>query len=36
MRSNECGLEIGLQFIEDPTSEPDVSCIGELAAPDFK
>jgi pimeloyl-ACP methyl ester carboxylesterase len=36
MRSNECGLEIGLQFIEDPTSEPDVSCIEELAAPDFK
>jgi pimeloyl-ACP methyl ester carboxylesterase len=36
MRSNECGLEIGLQFIEDPTSEPDASCIDELAAPDFK
>jgi pimeloyl-ACP methyl ester carboxylesterase len=36
MRSNKCGLEIGLQFLEDPTSEPDALCIDELAGPDFK
>jgi pimeloyl-ACP methyl ester carboxylesterase len=35
MRSNECGLEIGLQFLEDPTSEPDASCVDELTGPDF-
>jgi hypothetical protein len=36
MRSNECGLEIGLQFIQDPTTEPDASCIDELVGPDFR
>ena len=36
MRSDACGLEIGLQFIDDPTTEPDASCIDQLAGPDFK
>jgi len=36
MRSNECGLEIGLQFLEDPTSEPDASCLDGLTGPDFR
>jgi hypothetical protein len=30
MRSDPCGLEIGLQFLDDPTSEPDSSCIAEM------
>jgi pimeloyl-ACP methyl ester carboxylesterase len=29
MRGNVCALEIGLQFLDDPTTEPDASCIGE-------
>ena len=36
MRSDVCGLEGGLQFIDDHTAEPDVSCIDQLAGPDFK
>jgi pimeloyl-ACP methyl ester carboxylesterase len=36
MRSNACGLEIGLQFINDPSSEPDSSCIKEIPAIDFR
>jgi metal-dependent hydrolase (beta-lactamase superfamily II)/pimeloyl-ACP methyl ester carboxylesterase len=35
MRSNKCGLEIGLQFLADPTIEPDTSCLQELTGPDF-
>jgi pimeloyl-ACP methyl ester carboxylesterase len=35
MRSERCGLEIGLQFLEDPTSEPDASCMDELTGPEF-
>jgi pimeloyl-ACP methyl ester carboxylesterase len=31
-----CALEIGLQFLDDPTSEPDASCIDALSGPDFK
>ena len=27
MRSNSCGFEIGLQFLIDPDSTPDASCI---------
>jgi pimeloyl-ACP methyl ester carboxylesterase len=27
MRSDECALHIGLQFLEDPTSEPDAACM---------
>ena len=36
MRSGGCGTEIGLQFIDDPTTEPDASCIDEIAGLDFK
>jgi pimeloyl-ACP methyl ester carboxylesterase len=27
MRSNRCGFQIGQQFLDDPYSEPDASCI---------
>jgi pimeloyl-ACP methyl ester carboxylesterase len=36
MRSNSCGLEIGLQFINDPSIEPDAGCMSELTAPVYK
>jgi pimeloyl-ACP methyl ester carboxylesterase len=36
MRSNQCGLDIGLQFLADPYAEPDVSCLDTLAAPEFR
>jgi len=36
MRSNVCGLEIGLQFLEDPASEPDASCMDELPVLAFR
>ena len=36
MRSNRCALEIGLQFLDDPTAEPDASCLAELGGPEFK
>ncbi len=36
MRSNSCGLNIGLQFLNDPTTEPDASCINALPPLDFK
>jgi metal-dependent hydrolase (beta-lactamase superfamily II)/pimeloyl-ACP methyl ester carboxylesterase len=36
MRSNSCGLEIGLRFLDDPTAEPDGSCLKELTGPDFQ
>jgi len=36
IRSNACGLEIGLQFIEDPNSEPDSSCIEEIPVIDYQ
>ena len=36
MRSNECGLEIGLQFIDSPTSEPDSTCMNEIQGIAFK
>jgi pimeloyl-ACP methyl ester carboxylesterase len=36
MRSDRCGLEIGLQFLADPRSEPDASCMDALGAPDFR
>lgn len=35
MRSTSCGLSIGLQFLADPTTEPDIGCIAEMPAPDF-
>jgi pimeloyl-ACP methyl ester carboxylesterase len=30
MRSNRCGFQIGLQFLNDPYVEPDASCIDAL------
>jgi hypothetical protein len=36
IRSNRCALEIGLQFLDDPTAEPDASCLAELGGPEFK
>jgi pimeloyl-ACP methyl ester carboxylesterase len=36
MRSNACGLEIGLQFIDNPTSDPDSTCMSEIPAIIFK
>lgn len=36
MRSNKCGLEIGLQFLDGPMTELDALCIDELGALDFK
>jgi pimeloyl-ACP methyl ester carboxylesterase len=35
MRSDQCGLEIGLQFLADPTSEPDATCLEEYTGPTF-
>ncbi len=31
----ECAQNIGLQFVADPTSEPDASCLAEVGAPVF-
>jgi Tol biopolymer transport system component/pimeloyl-ACP methyl ester carboxylesterase len=36
IRSNRCALEIGLQFLDDPTVEPDASCRDELGSPTFR
>ncbi len=36
MRDNLCGLDIGLQFINDPMNEPDASCLEQESAPDFR
>lgn len=36
MDSNRCALEIGLQFLDDPTTEPDISCIDDLPGLDFE
>ncbi|MGD2205214.1 MAG: alpha/beta hydrolase [Anaerolineae bacterium] len=36
MRSNQCGLDIGLQFLDDPTTEPDTSCLAQLTGPRFR
>ena len=35
MRSTDCGLSIGLQFLDDPLSEPDAACIAAMPPPDF-
>lgn len=35
MRSTDCGLLIGLRFLDDPQSEPDASCIADMSPPDF-
>jgi pimeloyl-ACP methyl ester carboxylesterase len=36
MDSDRCALEIGLQFLDDPTTEPDVCCMDALPGPSFK
>jgi pimeloyl-ACP methyl ester carboxylesterase len=36
MRGHDCALEIGLQFLDDPTAEPDASCMEELGTPVFR
>ena len=35
MRANECGLAIGLRFLDDPTQPPDASCLANEPATDF-
>jgi pimeloyl-ACP methyl ester carboxylesterase len=35
MRANECGLAIGLAFLDDPTQPPDASCLDEEPTTDF-
>jgi len=36
IRSNACGLEIGLQFLEDPLHALDSKCLNELKSVEFK
>ena len=36
MRSNRCGFQIGLQFLNDPSTEPDASCVDELPGVRFE
>jgi pimeloyl-ACP methyl ester carboxylesterase len=36
MRADECALSIGLQFLGDPTTNPDSSCMDELSGLEFK
>jgi pimeloyl-ACP methyl ester carboxylesterase len=36
MRSNACGLAIGLQFIDDPATEPVSSCMKDMPGLEFK
>jgi metal-dependent hydrolase (beta-lactamase superfamily II)/pimeloyl-ACP methyl ester carboxylesterase len=36
MRSDDCGLSIGLQFLADPAARPDASCIDALPVPEFE
>lgn len=36
MRSNECALSIGLQFLEDPTGPLDTSCMAALEGVAFR
>ncbi len=36
MRVNLCALDIGLQFINDPLTEPDASCLADESPPDFQ
>lgn len=36
MRADACGRAVGLQFIDNPLTEPDTSCIQTLPAPAFK
>jgi hypothetical protein len=36
MRTNKCARRIGLEFLDDPWSEPDTSCMEGLGSPDFQ
>jgi pimeloyl-ACP methyl ester carboxylesterase len=36
MDGDRCALEIGLQFLDDPTTAPDASCMEDLPGPDFE
>jgi pimeloyl-ACP methyl ester carboxylesterase len=36
MRSSECALHIGLEFLDDPLTEPDASCLEKLTSPNFR
>lgn len=36
MRSNSCARNIGLQFLDDPSTEPDSSCMDNMAPIKFK
>jgi pimeloyl-ACP methyl ester carboxylesterase len=36
MRSNSCALDIGLQFLDDPTTKPDSSCMNKISSIHFK
>jgi pimeloyl-ACP methyl ester carboxylesterase len=36
MRTDDCGLQIGLQFLDDPTTEPDTSCLDHVSIPGFQ
>lgn len=35
MRSHRCGMAIGLQFLDDPTTMPDTSCVASIGSPRF-
>ncbi len=36
MHADRCAQSIGLEFLDDPTMEPDGSCVDELTGPDFR
>ena len=36
LRSDDCGLQIALEFIDEPLSEPDSSCIADSQTIDFQ
>lgn len=36
MRSDKCGFEIGMQFLNDPETQPDSSCLDNIAGIEFK
>jgi pimeloyl-ACP methyl ester carboxylesterase len=36
MRSDDCALHIGLQFLDDPKAEPDASCMQGISEISFR
>jgi pimeloyl-ACP methyl ester carboxylesterase len=36
MRSDQCALRIGLEFLDDPLTTPDASCLDEITGPEFR